>query len=564
MPAGGGGGSAYQRAIELLIKTSGQEGLDQLNAKLRNLDTAVENVGTQFTQGAIPAEAYVASVVKITKESDKLKTAMGQVGTAAGKSGGGMGYGLLQASQAFDDLQYGVRGVLNNIPGLVLGLGLGPGVAGVLQVGAILAEKFTRELAAAGDVDLSKVRGSLEGLKKQVDDLEKKRKLGFDFAGLDEAQARLTELQRKLDAFNAISGKTSLMGKAGALVSEGITESGGREKVQAAVADIQKQRGDFFGKDPQFEEFQAKTGQAKELRGLAAQPTIDPEERVRLGGQAETLEAEIKKLTTVMTQRGNERIATMVGGAATGDESDRQRLLEMAQQVPGAFAARGVGPKFVAGLRAADPEFIRGDELNQREGVEQTRGAKLDAALKDKAERDKKAKDKATKDWETEQIRQSDAYDDAIKDRADAAKKVTAEKTREGKADLRDDKKEERDAAKALKNTVSMVGPQYMKNIGYQVGSGNVNQQEATAAVGQQLGQLGEDPAQAAGLVRQALADLHQKYTQTLARTNNEQMATVQTLQGYANDIQRMEQQNFMQSQRGRNQRPSLNGSFGN
>lgn len=61
----------------------------------------------------------------------------GKQGVAAVKN---MGNGALQAAYFFDDLQYGIRGVMNNIPGLVMGFGGGMGLAGALSM-AVLAGK---------------------------------------------------------------------------------------------------------------------------------------------------------------------------------------------------------------------------------------------------------------------------------------------------------------------------------------------------------------------------------------------------------------------------------------
>ncbi len=49
----------------------------------------------------------------------------------------GMGDGILQTAYAVDDLQYGLRGIMNNIPGLVMSLGGGAGLAGVLAILAV-------------------------------------------------------------------------------------------------------------------------------------------------------------------------------------------------------------------------------------------------------------------------------------------------------------------------------------------------------------------------------------------------------------------------------------------
>jgi len=51
--------------------------------------------------------------------------------------GAGGGAAILQTAQAVDDLQYGIKGVLNNIPGLVMALGGGAGLAGVLALVAV-------------------------------------------------------------------------------------------------------------------------------------------------------------------------------------------------------------------------------------------------------------------------------------------------------------------------------------------------------------------------------------------------------------------------------------------
>ena len=57
----------------------------------------------------------------------------------AGASGKNGALGFLAFSQAVEDAQYGVKGVLNNIPQMVLGFGGSAGVAGVLSLAAVAA-----------------------------------------------------------------------------------------------------------------------------------------------------------------------------------------------------------------------------------------------------------------------------------------------------------------------------------------------------------------------------------------------------------------------------------------
>jgi hypothetical protein len=45
--------------------------------------------------------------------------------------------GLLNISRALDDVQYGFRGIVNNIEGIVMGLGFGTGVAGAATIAAV-------------------------------------------------------------------------------------------------------------------------------------------------------------------------------------------------------------------------------------------------------------------------------------------------------------------------------------------------------------------------------------------------------------------------------------------
>jgi len=56
----------------------------------------------------------------------------------SGKATRNMGHGLMQVAHAADDAQYGMRGVMNNIPGLVMGLGGSMGIAGAASI-AVLA-----------------------------------------------------------------------------------------------------------------------------------------------------------------------------------------------------------------------------------------------------------------------------------------------------------------------------------------------------------------------------------------------------------------------------------------
>jgi len=98
----------------------------------------------------------------------------GKGGAAAGMAGGAamagtMGGGtdparaLLMASQGIEDAQYGIAGILNNIPGLIMALGGGAGLAGALSIAAVGANQLWK-IIGSGDEAVEK-----SGLKKLIE-----------------------------------------------------------------------------------------------------------------------------------------------------------------------------------------------------------------------------------------------------------------------------------------------------------------------------------------------------------------------------------------------------------
>ena len=55
--------------------------------------------------------------------------------------------GILQLGRCIDDLQYGFRGIANNIPQIALGLGFGAGVAGAAAVAATAVSQLVNHYA---------------------------------------------------------------------------------------------------------------------------------------------------------------------------------------------------------------------------------------------------------------------------------------------------------------------------------------------------------------------------------------------------------------------------------
>lgn len=102
-------------------------------------------------KGVEEAKQKIDSLNKSTEQLDKDS----QQATRSVKN---MGQGALQAAYFFDDLQYGIRGIMNNIPGLVMGFGGGAGLAGAISIATLAGAKLYEWMGKTEDksADLAK------------------------------------------------------------------------------------------------------------------------------------------------------------------------------------------------------------------------------------------------------------------------------------------------------------------------------------------------------------------------------------------------------------------------
>lgn len=172
--------------IETTANTAGAQqataAIDDMADKARELDAALDQVGSPALGAgaglpAIPAQAKkaAAEIKDVRNESARL-----------GKGGDG-GRAVLEFSRAFEDAQYGIRGVLNNLPGLIAALGGGAGLAGVISVvavtGSVLWEQFSKGAkdAAGPTIDFMEIFKKLAKEFGNVDlEIEKARGTGAD------------------------------------------------------------------------------------------------------------------------------------------------------------------------------------------------------------------------------------------------------------------------------------------------------------------------------------------------------------------------------------------------
>lgn len=83
-------------------------------------------------------ERQAQSAEKVAQSSKQLDRNSQQ----ATRSVKNMGQGMLQVAYFMDDVQYGIKGILNNIPGLVMGFGGGAGLAGAVSIAVLAGAKL--------------------------------------------------------------------------------------------------------------------------------------------------------------------------------------------------------------------------------------------------------------------------------------------------------------------------------------------------------------------------------------------------------------------------------------
>lgn len=183
---------AETERIQLVLDVSGVQDVKQLKQEMENLAQALGVTDYKFEQAGQAAEKAAAGIDDMNDAaaqaaggpagSGPTRGRSGQ-GGRGGKSGGFDGQGLLSLAYLLDDMQYGMRGIMNNIPQVVGQLGLGAGLAGVAGIAAVAVEQLIERHPEWFDWS-EKVRDKLkelidviedeaEAVKKQAEQVEK-------------------------------------------------------------------------------------------------------------------------------------------------------------------------------------------------------------------------------------------------------------------------------------------------------------------------------------------------------------------------------------------------------
>jgi hypothetical protein len=105
----------------------------------------------KFVKVSAEERAGLKERIKIQQQDTVTTTGAVAAKKELGKSSSNSAMGILALSNAFQDAQYGMAGMINNIPGIVAGMGLGMGVAGAAQAAAVGIQILSKSFNSAED-----------------------------------------------------------------------------------------------------------------------------------------------------------------------------------------------------------------------------------------------------------------------------------------------------------------------------------------------------------------------------------------------------------------------------
>lgn len=145
-----------------------EQGLAEMGGEAKKTELTFGQLEKELAQARLALSMLVPSDSRLPQ----LQQHIGGIERELMKARGGMqgfrgdvGQSALMMAQFADDAQYGLRGIMNNVPGLVMALGGGAGLAGVLSIGLLAASKLWDAFSGAGEAK-EKTDGVKEAVKR--------------------------------------------------------------------------------------------------------------------------------------------------------------------------------------------------------------------------------------------------------------------------------------------------------------------------------------------------------------------------------------------------------------
>ena len=198
--------------FNIVLNVLNKEKIDQARASILAEEEAIRKLSAELKAGQISQDQFAASAASAAQ---KIAAANGQIKAASGAFNP---RSLLEFSRAAEDAQYGIAGVVNNIPGLVSSLGGGSGLVGIISLAAIgvaqLVKNWDSLASAFGG-------GHVKTQAEEMEELRKKTSLTADEA---ERLARATATGARVKDLQG--GQTDHEKRQDSMASKAIVEAG--------------------------------------------------------------------------------------------------------------------------------------------------------------------------------------------------------------------------------------------------------------------------------------------------------------------------------------------------
>jgi hypothetical protein len=175
-----------QEAIDGLNKKfkEGETASSMLDKRIEALTKDLDHLSTAIVSGKGNTEAYRAEMQRLERQLDALHGVTPQVSSSvktmatsmdtAQKSTRNVGQAALEVSRGLEDLQYGVGGVVNNIPSMVMALGGTAGLTAAISLGAVAVNQLVKNFGGvdeAAKVAASAAKKHMSDLRDEIADL---------------------------------------------------------------------------------------------------------------------------------------------------------------------------------------------------------------------------------------------------------------------------------------------------------------------------------------------------------------------------------------------------------
>lgn len=359
---------------------------------------------------------------RLRKETDRAAASLGK--------GGSGGQALLQFAQLADDAQYGVRGILNNIPMLAMSLGGGAGLAGAVSLVALGVDQLIRRAPGLADMfkaeDLALFGQTLGTLKARLDDLTSKEyRLEVDSSAVDAARDALSQAEESLKRFEAISRQqTSIQSESAKRVAEAVAEFGGASDTETGGQNLQRAIRDQLMGTPEAQKQRAEADAAVARARAAVQATVDdplgtgPELATATRVELEKAERRRKELAERQRTEADTRARGMIGGALGGSDEAILGLRGIVGGNAGFFGGRGVGPGFLGALESARPGAVAAQRRAEEEARLDEQIRQAEEELKRQQEQQQREAEAAQKKTQAEEERAAAEREKAAQDAA--------------------------------------------------------------------------------------------------------------------------------------------------